>query len=27
MGVTWNSVDNVARHHKIKFKDGRRKDD
>lgn len=26
MGVSWNSVDSIARRHKIKFKDGRRKD-
>ena len=27
MGITYNSVDETARRHKIKFKDGRLKDD
>ena len=27
MGVTWNSVDQMSHRHKIKFKDGRRKND
>jgi len=27
MGITYNSVEETARRHKIKFKDGRRKDD